>query len=122
MWILILLAICVYFYITRKSDVFTVSCNSTEDDGCKMYNTRDINSKCQSLCVEKNKNAKFTGEYLKDKDVHSCECQIKPAESFTQFGENPDILPDKVPTDAAFSDRSYTEQMQEDRYKKLQFG
>lgn len=122
MWILILLAIGVYFYISRKSDVFTVSCNSTEDDGCKMYNTRDINSKCQSLCVEKNKNSKFTGLYLKDNNIHNCECKIHEAESFIPVGEHPDILPDEVPTDAAFSDRSYTEQMQEDRYKKLQFG
>lgn len=123
MWIIILLAIAAYFYYTsQKSDIFIVSCNSQEDDGCKMYNARDINSKCQSLCLEKDKTSEFTGEYIKDKDNHNCECKIKSNEEFTQFGNNPDILPDKVPTDAAFSDRSYTEKMQEDRYKKLQFG
>lgn len=122
MWyIIILLAVAYYFY-TRKYDIFVTSCNSQQDDGCKMYNSRDINSKCQSLCVEKDKNSIFTGEYIKDNDIHYCECKIKPKESFTQFGNHQDILPDKVPTDAAFSDRSYTEKMHEDRYKKLQFG
>ena len=123
MWIIILLAIAAYFYYTsQKSDIFIASCNSSEDDGCKMYNARDINSKCQALCLEKDTNSEFTGEYVKDKDNHHCECKIKPKESFTQVGNNQDILPDKVPTDAAFSDRGYTEKTQEDRYKKLQFG
>ena len=118
MWIIILLAIAAYFYYTssKKPNVFVVSCNSNEDDGCKMYNSRDINSKCETLCLKKNENAIFTGEYIKDNDNHHCECKIKSNEEFTQFGNNPDILPDKVPTDAAFSDRSYTEKMQEDRY------
>lgn len=122
MWIIILLAIAAYFYFNRKSDVFVSSCNSVEDDACRMYNSRDIQSKCESLCLEKDKNSRFTGNYIKDGDNHNCECEIKPKETFTQFGEHPDILPDKVPTDAAFSDRGYTEKIQEDRYKKLQFG
>jgi hypothetical protein len=124
MWIIILLAIAAYYFYrnNKKSDIFISSCNSIEDDGCKMYNSRDIQSKCESLCLEKNNSAMFTGEYFKDGDSHNCECKITPKEQFTQFGEHQDILPDKVPTDAAFSDRGYTEKMQEDRYKKLQFG
>ena len=90
MWIIILLAIAAYFYYTssKKPNVFVVSCNSNEDDGCKMYNSRDINSKCETLCLKKNENAIFTGEYIKDNDNHHCECKIKSNEEVLCFPSN----------------------------------
>ncbi len=122
---LIIIAAFVYFFLI-KSDInpvkdMKVSCNMSEDDSCKMYNQRDIQSKCQFLCVQKNKDYIFNGNSLKKGDIQICEC-IEAPEKFTDFGNNPDILPDKVPNDEAFSDRNFVEKTQEDRFHKLIFG
>ena len=117
MWYLIIILAIIYYYF--KSNTIIITCNADENDRCKMYNQRDVQTKCESLCAEKDKQYKFSGKYFKTDNVHNCECKI---ELFTQVGNNPDILPEPIPTDEAFSDRNYVEKMQEDRFKKLIFG
>lgn len=124
MWIIILLLAAVAFYFINNKDK-TVTCNIDADDSCKMYNQRDIQSKCSSMCTEKNSKYIFTGQHKQVNNEHVCECDY-PAEKFTldftNVGENPDILPDVIPTDVKFSDRNYLEKQEENRFKDLIFG
>lgn len=124
MWIIILIAIVLYFFMNQTGKV-TTKCNQDEDDTCKMYNQRDIQSKCSSMCVKLNPNYTFTGTYYKEDNEHVCECDTSTEKftlDFTNFGENPDILPDIVPDDSKFSNRDYLEKEEENRYNKLIFG
>jgi hypothetical protein len=125
--VLIVFGLVYYFLIYKNSDLTkkTVSCNSDIDVSCKMYNSRDIKSKCSSMCSKENPKYIFTGEYNKKYNEHTCGCEI-PKEQFTldytDAHETPDILPDTVPDDSKFSNRDYLEKEQENRYNKLIFG
>lgn len=121
--ILLILAF-VYFFVFNKQSL-TVKCNSDEDDTCKMYNQRDIQSKCNSMCSKLNPKYVFNGQYIKEDNEHICGCAKSPEQftlDFTNVGENPDILPDIVPDDSKFSNRDYLEKEEEKRYNKLIFG
>lgn len=121
MWIIILLLAALAFYFINIKK--TVSCNIKSDIACKMYNTRDIQTKCNSMCSELNPNYIFTGQHRQEDDTHICECDY-PIESFTSdfttYGEHPDILPDIIPTD--ISNRNQLENNKQQRYKSLIFG
>lgn len=123
LFIVLLIAAVVYYFINNKNK--TVKCNIDSDDSCKMYNQRDIQSKCSSMCIEQNPNYIFTGKHTYVNNEHVCECDY-PEEKFTldftNINENPDILPDVVPSDVKFSDRNYLEKEQEKRYGSLIFG
>lgn len=133
MLLLILILTIVYFVffngknknLKHMSKPITVKCNES-DVNCRMYNVRDIQSKCQSLCVQENHDYVFTGNHKQKDDEHICECNYPNIEKFTldftNVGENPDILPDIIPTDMKFSDRNYLEKVKEERYKDLIFG
>jgi hypothetical protein len=122
--IVLLIAAAAVFYFFNESNK-TVKCNIDSDDSCKMYNQRDIQSKCESMCTEQNPKYIFTGQHKQVNNEHICECAY-PKEKFTldftNVGDNPDIIPDVVPTDVKFSDRNYLEKEQENRYKGLIFG
>ena len=120
--ILLILAF-LYFFVFKTS--FTVKCNSDSDDTCKMYNQRDIQSKCTSMCTKLNPKYVFNGQYKKEDKDHICGCIESPEQftlDFTNVGDNPDILPDIVPDDSKFSNRDYLEKEEEKRYNKLIFG
>jgi hypothetical protein len=121
LFILLLIAATVYYFINNNNKNKIVKCNIDSDDSCKMYNERDIRSKCSSMCIEQDKNYVFTGQYKKVNDDHVCECDYSK-DKFTNINENPDILPDAVPSDVKFSDRNYLEKEQEKRYGGLIFG
>lgn len=124
MIVILLILAFLYFFIFNKTSL-TVKCNSDEDDTCKMYNQRDIQSKCTSMCAKVNPRYIFNGEYKKAENEHICGCEESPEQftlDFTNFGENPDILPDVVPDDSKFSNRDYLEKEEENRYHKLIFG
>lgn len=129
--LLLLLIIIVFIYYFKNTIIngkvnenITVSCNES-DISCKMYNPRDIQSKCQSLCVQENPKYVFTGTHKQIDSKHTCECSY-PIEKFTldftNVGEHPDILPDVVPSDMKFSDRNYLEKEEGKRYHDLIFG
>jgi|GWRWMinimDraft_12_1066020.scaffolds.fasta_scaffold18678_2 hypothetical protein len=124
LFIVLLIAAVVYYFINNTSN-YTVKCNIKSDYSCKMYNQRDIQSKCSSMCVAQNPNYIFTGKHTLVNNEHACECDY-PKEKFTldftNVDENPDILPDVVPSDVKFSDRNYLEKEQEKRYGNLIFG
>jgi hypothetical protein len=124
LFIVLLIAAVVYYFINNARNK-TVKCNMDSDDSCKMYNQRDIQSKCSSMCIEQNPKYIFTGKHTQVNNEHVCECDY-PEEKFTldftNVSETPDILPDVVPSDVKFSDRNYLEKEQEKRYKGLIFG
>ena len=122
MWFIILLLAAVAFYFLKNNK--TVRCNIDSDISCKMYSQQDIQTKCTSLCLEKNNKYVFTGTHRQEGKEHLCECDYpeKFTLDFTNIGENPDILPDVIPTDVKFSDRNYLEKTEEKRYKDLIFG
>lgn len=120
--ILILLAIILlYFVFTPKSNNVTketVTCNENLDDSCKMYNARDVNSKCTSMCILKYQQS-FNGNHTVTDKIHTCDCTL---EHFTQI-ESPDsFLPSVIPDDKLFSNRDYVQNQEESRYNKLIFG
>lgn len=120
--ILLVLAV-LYFFIFNTSR--TVKCNSDEDDSCKMYNQRDIMTKCTSMCTKLNPKYIFNGQYKAEGNEHICGCEQSPEKftlDFTKVGENPDILPDIIPDDSKFSNRDYLEKEEERRYNSLIFG
>lgn len=124
MIVILLIIAFMYFFMFNQTTV-TVRCNSDEDDTCKMYNQRDIQSKCTSMCTKLNPRYIFNGQYTKENNEHVCECKESPEQftlDFTNFGENPDLLPDVVPDDSKFSNRDYLENEEEKRYNKLIFG
>jgi len=124
MWVILLIVIGLYFFMNQKS-VVTAKCNQDEDDTCKMYNQRDIQSKCTSMCIKINPKYTFNGTHSMKGNEHICECNTSKEKftlDFTNFGENPDILPDLVPDDSKFSNRDYLEQQEEKRYNSLIFG
>lgn len=128
MWLILLLIVIAYYYFNREKPLptsFTVRCNSESDDSCKMYNQRDVQSKCEAMCIKENPLSRFSGEYSKQGNDHVCECEL-PKEKFTldftNFGEHPDVLPDIVPDDSKFSNRDYLEKTEEARYHNLIFG
>lgn len=51
------------------------TCNP-KDYSCKIYNHRDALSKCSKLCDKKFPDSIFTGNYLKTKELNSCECKM----------------------------------------------
>jgi hypothetical protein len=109
----------------NQKSVVTAKCNQDEDDTCKMYNQRDIQSKCTSMCIKINPKYTFNGTHSMKGNEHICECNTSKEKftlDFTNFGENPDILPDLVPDDSKFSNRDYLEQQEEKRYNSLIFG
>lgn len=121
--ILILLAIILlYFIFESKSNNSvpkeTVACDENLDNSCKMYNTRDVNSKCTSMCILKYQQS-FNGNHTVSDKIHTCDCTL---ESFTQI-ESPDsFLPSVIPDDKLFSNRDYVQNQEESRYNKLIFG
>jgi hypothetical protein len=123
--IVILIALAfLYFFVFNTSSI-TVKCNSDEQDACKMYNQRDIQTKCTSMCNKLNPKYIFNGQYTKNDNEHICGCSESPEQftlDFTNVGENPDILPDIVPDDSKFSNRDYLEKTEEKRYHSLIFG
>lgn len=124
MIVILLILAFLYFFVFNKSS-FTVKCNSDEDDTCKMYNQRDIQSKCTSMCIKLNPKYIFNGQYKKENNEHACGCIESPEQftlDFTNVGDNPDILPDIVPDDSKFSNRNYLEKEEEKRYHSLIFG
>lgn len=70
-----------------------VTCDSTTDSSCKLYNHRDINSKCSSLCLIKNKNFIFSGNHIEENNIHSCECKYTTKESFNNLNTIPIPIP-----------------------------
>lgn len=128
LFLIILLALIYYFVIYKKSSVVqdnTVSCDEESDDLCKMYNQRDIQTKCSAMCTKKSPKHIFAGKYKKEGSEHVCECELSQEKftlDFSNFGENPDVIPDTIPDDSKFSNRNYLEQEQEKRFNKLIFG
>jgi hypothetical protein len=126
--LLILIATIVYYIlnnVTNNERNSIVKCNNKLDDSCKMYNHRDINSKCSSMCLQQDSKYIFTGQHKQVNNKHICECDYRKEKftlDFTNINENPDILPDIVPNDIKFSDRNYLEKEQEKRYNGLIFG
>jgi len=127
MWILLLL---VFIFILKQNMLnnpnketknISVSCNDETSIDCKMYNHRDIQTKCSALCKKKDQQYIFSGKYMKKKNVHMCECELE-GEAFVNTNEHPDILPDVIPDDSRFSNRDYSEQENAKRYNKLIFG
>lgn len=124
LFILLLIATVVYYFINNPINK-TVKCNMDSDDSCKMYNHRDIQSKCSSMCIKQNPKYIFTGKHAQVNNEHVCECDYPDEKftlDFTNINETPDILPDVVPSDVKFSDRNYLEKEQEKRYGSLIFG
>lgn len=126
--LLLLVAIVFYFvynsYKRNKNDKI-VRCNMNTDDSCKMYNQRDIRSKCSSMCIEQNARYIFTGNHKHVGNDHVCECDYPEEKftlNFTNINNNPDILPDIVPNDIKVAGRKYVEKEQEKRYGGLIFG
>lgn len=133
LFIVLLIAAVGYYVIINQDnqdnqdneDNKIVKCNIDSNISCKMYNQRDINSKCSSMCLGQNPKYIFTGKHKQVNNEHICECDYineKFTLDFTNINENPDILPDVVPSDVKFSDRSYLEKEQEKRYGGLIFG
>jgi hypothetical protein len=123
MWFILLILAAVAFYLNKTTNR-TVKCNVLTDNSCKMYNQRDIQSKCSSLCLEQNPKYVFTGTHSQVDNENICECNYpeKFTLDFSNVTENPDILPDIIPNDIKFSDRNYLEKEQERRHHNLIFG
>ena len=124
MWIILLVIATIAFYFYKNNNK-TVKCNIDSDGSCKMYNQRDIQSKCSSMCAEANPTYIFTGKHKQVENEHICECDYAEEKftlDFTNVSENPDILPDIIPSDVKFSDRNYLEKTEEKRYRDLVFG
>jgi hypothetical protein len=125
LFILLLIATVVFYLKYNQHSKPIVKCNIDRDNSCKMYNHRDIQSKCESMCIKQNPQYNFTGQHKQVNNEHMCECSYleeKFTLDFTNVNDNPDIIPDVIPTDAKFSDRNYLETEQEKRYKGLIFG
>lgn len=129
--ILITIGLLYYFLIyknnnIKQSQTTTVSCNSETDIYCKMYNLRDIQSKCERMCMTQDEKYVFSGEFNQKDNENICGCEIPikntPTEEFTNLDENVDILPDIIPDDSKFSNRDFLEKEQENRFNKLIFG
>lgn len=103
----------------------TVICDESQDDSCKMYNNRDINSKCTSLCLDKYK-TQFSGKHTVKDSIHVCDCkqikEMKDKEKFTEIQSPDSFLPNIIPDDHLYSDRNYVQNQEEARYNKLIFG
>lgn len=111
---LLLLSIVILFYFFHPRDKTklqfnnTVSCN-INTPSCKMYNNRDIVSKCSSMC-------KLTGSMYNNihtfKDnIHTCGCEILETEHFTQEHNDDD-----------HDDRDSIEQQRYNKLNSLIFG
>ena len=121
--LLIILSIILIYFIfksnteTKKSSML-VMCDENIDDKCKMYNSRDINSKCTSMCILKYQTS-FNGNHIvKDKN-HTCECNL---ENYSNIDSDTSFLPSTIPDDKLFSNRNYVQSQEESRYNKLIFG
>lgn len=124
----IIISVCffiIFNYITiydkkDKGKKYNVSCDEKLQNSCMMYNFRDINSKCTSMCMLKYKSS-FSGNHIKKNSVNICECNTN-LEQFSDIKANDVILPQIVPDDKSFSDRNYVQNQEENRYNKLIFG
>jgi hypothetical protein len=128
--ILTLLAFYIIYIITKKNNnniIYTVSCNE-EDISCKMYNHRDITSKCTAMCHIKFPDSDFNDNHTFKDNIHACECVPKTdktdnVEKFVPMKDfDTPILGEHVGTDVLFSDRNYTEKQNHDRFSSLIFG
>lgn len=130
--ILIILIIFMTSSPKHKQSTFTVSCDSTSDISCKMYNHKDISNKCTGLCKSKDTNSLFANKYSKQNDIYSCECTSSPEltnETVTNIIQQPvkeqfsnDDKHRDSDNNITYSDRNYIEQQNESRLKKLIFG
>lgn len=105
---------------------YKLKCDESKDVSCKMYNHRDINSKCTSLCQSRPQGPLlFNGNHTAVGGIHTCEC-APAVEHFTldfsNITTNIQPLQDPLPTDAKYNDRNVLEQHQQDRLKNLIFG
>lgn len=99
-----------------------VTCDSTSDTSCKMYNVRDINSKCSSMCHLKYPDSVFTGNHHKTGETHTCVCSDTIEPLLLLDDNNHSILGAKVQEDSLFTDRNYVENTEHDRLQRLIFG
>lgn len=126
MWIIFIIIIAIIYYkMFMYPKNFIAKCNSDSNDSCKMYNQRDIQSKCEYMCKTLNPKFIFSGKHSQNDNEHICECEERSEKftlDFTPIKEHQDILPDKIPNDSKFSDRNYLEKEEEQRYRNLIFG
>lgn len=121
--LLLFIIVSILFYSVYIPDRF-VSCDEKLEQSCKMYNTRDINSKCTGMCMSKY-NTQFSGHHIKKDNIHTCECGNDVSEKFTESEQtlyDVEILPEIIPDDKKFSNRDYVQNQEENRYNKLIFG
>lgn len=105
---------------------YKLTCDESKDISCRMYNHRDINSKCTSLCQSRPQGPLlFNGNHTAVGGIHTCEC-APIIEHFTldfsNINTNIQTLQDPLPSDAKYNDRNVLEQHQQDRLKNLIFG
>lgn len=122
--LLIILSIILIYFIykssteTSQSSSMLAICNENTDDKCKMYNNRDINSKCTSMCILKYQTS-FNGNHMVKNKIHTCECNL---ENYSNIDSETSFLPSTIPDDKLFSNRNYVQSQEESRYNKLIFG
>ena len=104
---MILLTILIYiiYILFFNNNAYLVSCNS-DNPSCKMYNHRDITSKCNSMCSVKNPNYIFNDNHTYKNGIHTCECIVK--ETFIN--------------ERKIKDQDQTEKFEEQRLHTLIFG
>lgn len=123
--ILISLYIIYNIYNTIKPKTIAYCKVSNSNPSCKMYNSRDINTKCSAMCVLEHPESSYNGKYELKGDIHICECKTKNKEKFMSIKQstiNKPILGEKIKSDSLFSNRNYVEKVQGDRLKSLIFG
>jgi hypothetical protein len=110
--IIILIIILSILYKNKNKNERILKICRKDDLQCRMYNHRDINTKCTRLCKEENLKFNFTGNLQENNNEYICECvyiQEPFTLDFTNVGQNPDILPDTIPDDTKLLDRNYLE-------------
>ena len=78
--ILISLYIIYNIYNTIKPKTIAYCKVSNSNPSCKMYNSRDINTKCSAMCVLEHPESSYNGKYELKGDIHICECKTKNKE------------------------------------------
>jgi hypothetical protein len=99
-----------------------MKCDSKVDISCKMYNHRDINSKCTTLCSLKGELMKFNGNHRVEDGVHTCECKEIPIVEMFSDVDTSNIKLEGVKTDERFNDRDILEKHEQKRLQNLIFG
>jgi hypothetical protein len=105
---------------------YKLTCDESKDISCRIYNHRDINSKCTSLCQSHPQGPLlFNANHTAVGGIHTCEC-IPIVEHFTldfsNITSNVQTLQDPLPSDNKYNDRNVLEQHEQDRLKNLIFG